>query len=227
MFYFLKRLLKQWNCEKCCLGKLHLAIFGDHNKIAREVAVSGCYTWQFLVQLVPQQNCKISCCLGTLHLAILVQLVPQQNCKRSCCLGTLHLPIFGATCITTKLQEKLLPRDVTLGNFRCNLYHNKIAREVAVLGCYTWQFSVQLVPQQNCKRSCCLGMLHLAIFGATCTTTKLQDKLLSWDVTLGNFQCNLYHNKIAREVAVLGSYTWQFWCNLYHKIVRQDSGKIA
>ena len=87
-------------------------------------------------------------------------------------------------------------------------------------------FLKRLLKQWNCEK-CCLSKLHLAIFGATCITTKLQEKLLSRDVTLGNFQCNLYHNKIAREVAALGRYTWQFWCNLYHKIVRQVSGKIA
>ena len=30
---------------------------------------------------------------------------------------------------------------------------------------------------KNCETSCCLGMLHLAIFGATCVATKLWDKL--------------------------------------------------
>ena len=38
-------------------------------------------------------------------------------------------------------------------------------------------FLQRLRQQNNCEPNCCLGILHLAIFGATCVATKLRDKL--------------------------------------------------
>ena len=64
-----------------------------------------------------------------------------------------------------------------------------------VLHCATLKKSIKSLPQslrkvessfsfcnacgnnKNCETGCCLGMVHLVIFGATCVVTKLRDKL--------------------------------------------------
>ena len=141
-------------------------------------------------------------------------------------------PSIVLHCATLKKSIKSLPQllqKVELSStfwvllsvfyFLCSTFwnacwNNGIVRS-AVSVSYTWQFSVQLASQQNCKRSCCLGMLHLPIFGATCTTTKLQDKLLSWDVTLGNFGATCTTTKLQEKLLPRDVTLGNFRCNLH------------
>ena len=54
---------------------------------------------------------------------------------------------------------------------------DKIVAVILAKSRIKFYFLQRLRQQKHCETNCCLGMLHLAIFGVACVATKLRDKL--------------------------------------------------
>ena len=131
-----------------------------------------------------------------IHVLKAARFVSKQD-SASLPYSMLHLAIFHGTClamfkksIALQLHKWVLHCAMGLpethktateenqGEENEDPDWHSIARQVAwgVLLCATlkkwvkFYFLQHLRQQQNCETSCCLSMLHLAIFGATCIT---------------------------------------------------------
>ena len=109
------------------------------------------------------------------------------------------------------------------------LIEQSIARQVAreeVLHCATLKKSIKSLPQslrkvqsrlwqqQNCETSCCLGVLHLAIFVETCVATKWRDKLHEkWPSLTASLDSNSFFS------APVKTFLEWCYCQIYHHLL--------
>ena len=87
----------------------------------------------------------------------------------------------GLLCLEILSQWQVSTRPVWVGRWGELLLRNtekvdKIFAAIVAKIRIKFYFLHRLRQQQNCETSCCLGMLHLSIFSATCIATKLPDK---------------------------------------------------
>ena len=105
--------------------------------------------WNSGYRLKAVLHCNFSCNLCR-NSSALLQLHEQR------CYGCNVSHKSQEGCYTAMLQKSVVSlRKVELDSTSCNACYNKNVARLGDCGvCYTMQFLVQLVSQQNCKTSC-------------------------------------------------------------------------